>query len=107
MQVMLNLMRGVDRQPPQASASGLRESVHDGLVPVVGTKATKHTLEKSRRLLNLYRDVTRILLVVAVMLDALVTAHRKRLVFVATTDHQHSLALDDQHVPYVAPVLEA
>ena len=97
----------VNGNPLQVPHGRVRKHVVDLEVPVARCESIEEAGEQDCRLIELYRDVERVLLVVAVIVNSFVAAHAERLVAVATHRFQDALALHQEHIADVAGVLEA
>src|SRR5580704_17703425 len=74
-EVMVHLVRGVDRHPTQRPFHLGRVVVDDATIPVGGVETAQDLREHRRRVGYLAGHGSGVLLRVAVVLDALVTAH--------------------------------
>jgi len=106
MQVVLDFVCGVHGDPPKGPRRRLWKAVRDLTPPIGALEPPQEPDEQYRRLLDLDRDIACVLLVVAVVLDALVTTHRPRLMTETPQNHQHSLTLNEQDVAHMARVLK-
>lgn len=107
MEMVDHFVGSVNRDPPQFPRRRLWKRVVEFEIPIAWCEAVEQACEQDRRLLELYCDVERVLLVVSVVVDPFIAAHAERLVTVSTHRFQDAFTLHQEHVADVAGVLEA
>lgn len=103
---MADLVHGVHGNPAQRSLERSWVVVHDGPFPVVESEAREHVPKEKRCVTELARDDPRLLLGVAVVLDALVATHWVEGRNIHPASRENSLTLNEQHVAQMAAVFE-
>ena len=103
---MTDLVDGVDRYPSQRTLGPLGVIVNYASVPFITAQSVEHMGEHLRSISELAGNVMRILFGVAIMVDSLVAAHRVLRRPIHPPGQQHPLALDQEHIPQVAAVLD-
>lgn len=93
-------------EPTERSYCGLGVAVNQGALPVVPGEPAQGVREQQLGIDELTGDISRGLLVVAVVLDPLVAPHRWRGRLVGATSSQKSFPLNHQDVSNVTGVLE-